>query len=85
MLASDAFRVMDRTSRGAITPQELAAGIAWLGVKLSQPQARSRGLRGCLVVAFAALRLSAPCFAVRDPTLLKGFTHPQIFTYTPRL
>lgn len=40
MLASDAFRVMDRTSRGALTPQELAAGIAWLGVRLSQPQAR---------------------------------------------
>lgn len=43
MLASDAFRVMDRTSRGALTPAELAAGIAWLGVKLSQAQARGAG------------------------------------------
>lgn len=38
LLASDAFRVMDRTSRGALSLAELAAGVAWLGVKLSQQQ-----------------------------------------------
>ena len=41
MLASDAFRKMDRASRGAISAAEFGAGVQWLGLSLSKAQARS--------------------------------------------